>query len=375
MASGYADLSGRFRSPRVEGELLVVDGTLHLDELIRQTQVVTFQNPLLVDVIDTTQIAVQRIVRQNRSAFLEGLSLDIDIDVPGNFWVRSEELNVETAGAVDLRFDPGSQNLQMFGQVNAVRGFYNVRAVLDLPVRRFQVREGSINFVGVPGINPNLDITAVYRARTQNNDLLEILALVDGTMRSPRLRLTSDSDPPISESDLASYLLFGRPTYALSPGQADALGQSRIGGAALGIATGFGAPLLFGLAASEIEALGSAYGLFDYFSITNDEYVQQLQQSTSNVGAGLLTGTRVEFGRYLSDEWFLAFSAPLSVQAGAGEGELWRPGGRVEWRFHPTWNAQVFWENRLAHAATRGFVPNLESTSVMGVFLAREWGY
>ena len=75
---------------------------------------------------------MSRIIRQNRSAFLEGLSLDIDIDVPGNFWVRSEELNVETAGAVDLRFDPGSQNLQMFGQVNAVRGFYNVRAVLDL---------------------------------------------------------------------------------------------------------------------------------------------------------------------------------------------------------------------------------------------------
>ena len=178
IASGYADLTGRYRSPRVTGRLLLIDGALHLDELMRQTQVVALENPLLVDVIDTTQIAVQRILRESRNPFLEELFLQVAIDVPGNFWVRSEELNVETAGFVDLRWDPSSHNLQMFGQVNAVRGFYNVRAVLDLPVRRFQVREGAINFVGVPGINPNLDIVAVYRARTQNNDLLEILALV-----------------------------------------------------------------------------------------------------------------------------------------------------------------------------------------------------
>lgn len=368
-ASGWADLSGRFRSPRVEGRLLIIDGALHLDELIRQTQVVALENPLLFDAIDTTQISVQRILRQNRSAFLEGLSLQVAIDVPGNFWVRSEELNVETAGYVDLRYDPRTHNLQMFGQVNAVRGFYNVRAVLDLPVRRFQVREGSIDFVGVPGINPNLDITAVYRARTQNNDLLEILAIVDGTMRNPRVRLTSDSDPPISESDLASYLLFGRPTYALS------MGESRVVENAFGIATGFGTPLLFGLAASEIESLGSEYGLFDYFSITNDEYVRQLQATSTAGGAGLLAGTRFEIGRYLADEWFVAFTPQLSSATDAADGLTLTPGGRVEWRFHPTWNAQLFWENRLAHGATRGFESNPETTPALGVFLAREWGY
>lgn len=375
-ASGWADLTGRFRSPRIAGQMLIVDGVLNLDELIRQSQVVTLENPLLVDVIDTSQVDVQRILRQNRSPFLEGLSLQVAIDVPGNFWVRSEELNVETAGNVDLSFDPHTHNLQMFGQVNAVRGFYNVRAVLDLPVRRFAVREGSINFVGVPGINPNLDITAVYRARTQNNDLLEILAVVDGTMRSPRVRLTSDSDPPISESDLASYLLFGRPTYALSSSESEVLGQ--FGGAALGIATGFGTPLLFGFAASEIEALGSQYGLFDYFSITNDEYVRQLQETQSALlGASILAGTRFEIGRYLSDEWFLAFTPQLSAAnaTDATAGLSLTPGGRVEWRFLPTWHAQLFWENRLAHGATRGFDPQLEDTSVMGVFLAREWGY
>lgn len=366
VASGYADLTGRYRSPRVIGRMLLIDGALHLDELIRQSQIVALENPLLVDVIDTTQISVQRILRESRNPFLQGLILQVAIDVPGNFWVRSEELNVETAGFVDLSWDPNTHNLQMFGQVNAVRGFYNVRAVLDLPVRRFQVREGSINFVGVPGINPNLDIVAVYRARTQNNDLLEILALVEGTMRNPRVRLTSDSDPPISESDLASYLLFGRPTYALSSGESALLAGSQI-------ATGFGTPLLFGLAASEIEALGSEYGLFDYFSITNDEYVQQLTESQPN----LLAGTRFEIGRYISDEWFVAYTPQLAARAGseATDGLTLSQGGRLEWRFHPTWNAQLFWENRLAQGATRGFDPTLESTPVMGVFLAREWGY
>ncbi|HEX6590198.1 MAG TPA: translocation/assembly module TamB domain-containing protein [Longimicrobiales bacterium] len=369
LASGYADLTGRYRSPRVTGRLLLIDGALHLDELIRQTQVVALENPLLVDVIDTTQIAVQRILRESRNPFLEGLYLRVAIDVPGNFWVRSEELNVETAGFVDLSWDPATHNLQMFGQVNAVRGFYNVRAVLDLPVRRFQVREGSINFVGVPGINPNLDIVAVYRARTQNNDLLEILALVEGTMRNPRIRLTSESDPPISESDLASYLLFGRPSYALSQAESATLAGSQI-------ATGFGTPLLFGLVASEFEAFGSEYGLFDYFSITNDEYVQQVQELQANTGAAsILAGTRFEVGRYFADEWFVATTLSSTAGPEQADGLTWEPGGRIEWRFHPTWNAQLFWENRLAHAATRGFDPNLDNTSVMGIFLAREWGY
>jgi hypothetical protein len=201
--------------------------------------------------------------------------------------------------------------------------------------------------------------------------------LVEGTMRNPRVRLTSDSDPPISESDLASYLLFGRPTYALSEGESDVVARSRIGGAALGIATGFGTPLLFGLAASEIEALGSEYGLFDYFSVTNDEYVQQLQTESNLGAANILAGTRFEFGRYIADEWFVAWTPQLAASSGAdaGEGLALSQGGRLEWRFHPTWNAQLFWENRLAQGATRGFDPTLENTSVMGVFLAREWGY
>lgn len=370
VASGYADLTGRFRSPRVEGQLAIVEGTLHLDELIRQAQVVTLSNPLLVDVIDTTQIAVQQLIRRNRSAFLENLSLRVAMRVPGNFWVRSDELNVETAGDVVLAWDPSTHNLQMFGTVVAVRGFYNV-ALANLPVRRFQVREGAINFVGVPGINPNLDITAAYRARTQNADLLEILAIVDGTMRNPRVRLTSNSDPPISESDLASYLIFGRPTYALSTGEARVLGATGVLGAVSAGFIGAAVPVAFGFAASEIEAVGSELGLFDYFSVSNDETARQLQQ-TGLVGA--FSGTRFEFGRYLTDEWFLAITPQIAGTGTETDSPL-TLGGRVEWRFAPSWNAQMFWENRLAHAATRGFDPNLVDQDVLGLFLAREWGY
>lgn len=368
--SGWADLNGRYTAPRLSGRLLVTDGELNLDELVREAQVVSLENPLLLDAVDTSQVGVRRILRQNQNAFLRSLDLSVDMIVRNNVWVRSEDLNAEIAGSATLNYQPAAHSLTMVGNVSAVRGFYNFR-IRGLPMRRFHLRDGSIHFVGVPGINPNLDLTGAYRAHTASGDPLDILAVVDGTLRSPRVRLTSDADPPISESDLASYLVFGRPTYALSQAEAQSFtwlaSSSEAVQGALQTVTGIGAPVVLGFASSEVEALAGDFGI-DYVSISNEQLADQVAQLE-----GPLTGTRLEIGRYIGDEWFVAFTPQLTTGAEAN-----RPlgaGGRVEWRFHPTWNAELFWEDRWVQAGDPGFDRNLEQRNVLGVFLFREWGY
>jgi hypothetical protein len=41
----------------------------------------------------------------------------------------------------------------------ALRGTYQLQVLERLPTRRFEIREGTIEFAGTPGIDPNLDIT------------------------------------------------------------------------------------------------------------------------------------------------------------------------------------------------------------------------
>lgn len=372
--NGYVALGGTYRSPEVRGRLDATEGELNLDELIRETQVVGLENPLLMDAVDTSQVEVRRILRENRNAFLEGLDLSMELGVPaGNFWVRSEDLNMEVTGQVQLDYRPQDQDFRMTGEMNAVRGFYNFRLV-NLPVRRrFQVREGTIAFVGVPGVNPNIDITAAYRAHTTNGDPLEIQAIVDGTMRSPRVRLTSDADPPISESDLASYMIFGRPTYALSQSEQSTFGITS-GSQALNAGLQNAASLIalgaLDFASSEVENVVGDLGI-DYFSIS------QAEQGNAAVGLAdqVQAGTRVEAGTYLGDKWFVAATPRVAFSGVNGGAGVVAPGGRVEWHFQPTWNAELFWEDRLVQAGSAGFDRNLESRGVLGLFLFREWGY
>ncbi len=134
-------------------------------------------------------------------------------------------MSVELAGDLSVTYQRGAgevrpdrvvasagrgEELRLSGVLNAVRGSYQLR-IADVYARRFTVRDGTVEFVGTPRLDPNLNLTGQYRVRTANGNPLDILVRVTGTLREPRVRLTSDFEPPISESELVSYLIFGRP--------------------------------------------------------------------------------------------------------------------------------------------------------------------
>jgi len=356
--TGELRLTGHYTRPVITGSFDVDGGALYIDELVRQYNVVELGGPLLYEVIDTTRVSVRQILPVSAHPFLRNMVVAGTVRVGRDFWLRSETMNVEVSGELDVAMDRSTEDLRLTGTLDVVRGTYLLAS--GPVVRRFQVREGTVEFVGTPGIDPNLDITAQYPVRTRNDPLL-IRARVTGTLLNPRVALSSDADPPIAESDLLSYLIFGRPTYALAASEQTALGAAagQIGLQAI-------APTVWGYAATGLEVFAQNVGI-DYLSVTAEGAPQGL---AGHAGlADLFAGTQVELGHYLRENLFVAFTRRLA-------GETTKlPGIRLEWRVAPTWTAEVFSEDRFARQPSFSFDQSPVVNRIYGFFLFREWGY
>ncbi len=368
-ASGRLQLGGSYRSPRISGRLTVERGTLYLDQVWRQYNIVELDDPLLFDVVDTSVVAMRAILPDVESSpFLKNLVVSgFTMDVGRDAWLRGKDMNVEVTGALSVEYGRQADSLRIAGSLTAVRGTYQLYG------RRFEIQSGTVEFFGTPDFDPGLDFTAVYHgARSAQGDPLNIQANVTGTLQNPRVTLTSDATPAINESDLASYLLFGRPTYALAPSEQRALGTaaSRLGAlsAPAGLLLDAIGPSFLGYAASGLEAFAQNLGL-DYVSLSSAE----VAQTDPGTPLGLLSRTQLEVGRYVGDDLFVAFTQSLSGMGGATEYR--KPGVKVEWRLLPSWTAEFFADDRWARMPSYGLEQTAQAKKVFGMFLFREWGY
>jgi translocation and assembly module TamB len=351
-------LTGSYRGARVEGTVGVEEGELSLEEIARSALVIDLSDPNFFDVVDTTMIAVRPTSDRGENVFLQNLRVEVDVGLERAFWLRSQEINVEIAGDLFAVFDRRTRELLLNGTLVPVRGTY------ENFNRQFQVEGGTVEFVGTPGINPTLSISAVTRLRREGGEPLNVLAEVRGTLLDPRVSLSSDSQPPIAESDLISYLIFGRPSYALSSGESLDLQAAVASQASQYLATS--------IAAGIGSLVGRRIGL-DYINVT---------QATDPVGIGSAAGltgtfahTQIELGQYLRPNLFIAvLLRPLGGLQAGSQAQI--PGARMEWRFTDTWSMEGFVEDRFAREGTSGFGElGLRLSKVLGLSIFREWGY
>jgi hypothetical protein len=100
---------------------------------------------------------------------------------------------------------------RLVGTVRAVRGLYRMALAPGL-TREFTIREGSIRYFGSPKTDAMLDLTAEHVVRTAAGDNVTITVHLGGSLAQPAIKLTSDVTPPLSETEIISYLVFGAPT-------------------------------------------------------------------------------------------------------------------------------------------------------------------
>lgn len=369
LASGDVRLTGRYTRPVVTGNLQLSQGELNIGELYRQSQIVQLESPLLFEVIDTSLISVRQVLPSTTSPFLQNVRVDdLALAMGSNFWLRSRQLDVVLSGELTVDFDRQQQDIAMTGVLQAVRGTYVLQpgaerfgAVTESFLRRFDIQTGTIEFVGTPGIDPNLDVTAAYRVNLAGRgaESLTITATVVGTLLNPRVALSSDAQPAISETDLLSYLYFGQPSYQLDPTRA-------------GIVSG----LLLTTLSTGLQNVFSSAGIFDYFGIS----APTLADPALPGDQPLYAGTLVEFGRYLGSDFFLAGSlrAPHAGTTSAQQASTLSNilGARIEWRFRPTYTLEAFWESRYLRQPAFGLgLLADQQRPVGGVSLFREWSY
>ncbi len=354
--SGELAVTGTYRRPLTEGALTVDEGLLQVDEFSRAAGVVDLSDPRLFSqglAVDTTVFMSQRILADIRNPFLDNLRLNVDLSVPRNTWLRSNEMNVEMGGDLLVRYDRSAGDLVLIGELQALRGTYLVVG------RTFEVDEGAVSFIGRPGINPSLDIAAVSRFRTSEGGQVSITATVDGTLVQPRVTLTSESGE-LSQSDLISYLVFNQSAAEVGRAQQSFLGQATGGAAATALS---GAVTYLG--GSFVNQSGAA--IAQELSL---DYVAVSSGPASAEWAGLRSA-QLELGRYLGDDVFAVVTfRPLIEEAS-------RFGGvRVEWALTDAYNFEAFVEDRFLRSGV-GFlaIQDLGGELLYGVLFAREWSY
>jgi translocation and assembly module TamB len=169
---------------------------------------------------------------------------------------------------------------------------------------------GSSSAKGEP-MNPTLQVTGEYEVRLPQREALNIQVLIGGTLLRPKLTLQSDAQPPISQSDLLSYLAFGRSSSSLLQTE----GSSASSGNASGNIVGTGAAVAYkrlaavavGVVADQFEGEASRSLGADVFNITPADVPTEVY--TPNGITDFLSGTEIELGKYVDPRTYLALQA------------------------------------------------------------------
>lgn len=346
VVDGSGRLEGSYRRPDLTGRFRLSDGTVRVREFMSGAQVVDLTDPEITGLIDTTVLAERRVLEQARNPFLQNLRAEVDLLLGPDLWLRSPDLNVEIGGDVELRMDRARSDVRLYGDVRLVRGTYRWTGARGLVSRNLRIEEGRIEFVGTPGVNPNLEITAVHRIRTGRVGTLAVRAHVSGTMLDPSLALTSE--PPMSESDRVCVLLLNSPCAAPGAGQ---LARDQ----------------LLGRISSELSsALAGEVGA-DFLEVrSTGRRTSVAGDEADGPERSLFSETEVEAGWYLSPELFLTVTYPFGRPF---------PEGTLDWRFTDQWSLELLTELRFEQGFRSSATSNLERDRTWGLFLFREWSF
>jgi translocation and assembly module TamB len=304
----------------VAGTVGVQSGVLYIPE--PEKQLVPLDDPAVALVADTAD-ATTRELLPARNPLLDNLRVNVNVTVARDTWVRNTDANVEIytpadEGALRIVVDQAAGTLGLEGRLNMDRGEYNAFG------RRFVLTRGGVTFQGGQSIDPLLHVIARHEVRLPGREAFDINVHVGGSMTQPTLSLESDAEPPISQTDLLSYLAFGRSSSSLFQQQGSSLsGQSAGGGDLAGGVASVATRQLAGVAldavVDEFESDAARQVGADVFRITPADLPAELSFGGFET---VLLGTEVEVGKYFARRWFVAGQArPTFV----------RPGARVEY--------------------------------------------
>jgi len=359
-ANATIAMKGPMSGAAVSGKARIVHGTVYIPEGGGPRQVST-DDPGVISVVDTSDAAMRRIV-QPTSPLLTNMTIDVKLGVARDTWARSPDANIEfyTQGPLTILKNRGDRGVSLDGVVNTERGEY---AFLG---RRFVLAHGTAIFTGGTDLNPLLQLGAQYTIQTAGRPALNINIAINGTVRKPVIVLTSDAQPPLSQSDLLSYLAFGQSSTSLlsSAGNSGVNGGGNLVGNAAALATRQLTATALGVMTRQFAATAARSLGADVFTITPADLPTGL---TLNGVTTLLAGTQLEAGKYVDRQTYVA--TQIRAQRAT-------PGFVVQRRLSKGFSIEASIDSRflLSQPTLAADVPS-KSAAAFGAFLIREWKF
>jgi hypothetical protein len=311
-ATGTLELQGPFFRSTLRGNLLANSGVLYFADLVSK-RIIDLEDPTIADLVDTTLLRREDLGAKFQNRFLDSLTItNLGVEMGTDVWLRSSEANIQLTGQVQL-----SKTRQAYtpsGTLEAVRGSYTLK--IGPVTRDFTVDRGTVRYFG--DLNAALDIRATHIVRAVRGEEIPVIAVIMGTLYAPKVTLESTFNPPISQTDLVSYLVTGYPANE----------AARLG---FGNALETGLSYFSSALSSELER-----ALIQDIGIPLD--LIEIRPGVSR-GSGS-TLTQVAAGWQLGSKTFLRFNAGFCPE-NLGQFSYSNLGASLEFRFSKEWKLQT----------------------------------
>jgi translocation and assembly module TamB len=312
-ATGGLQLNGPFFHAALAGNLTANSGVLYFADLVTK-RIIDLEDPTIADLVDTTLLRRENLGGKFQNRFLDSLTItNLGMEMENDVWLRSAEANIQLSGQVQL-----SKTRQAYtpsGTLEAVRGSYTLK--IGPVTRDFTVERGTVRYFG--DLNAALDIRATHIVRAVRGEEIPVIAVITGTLYAPKITLESTFNPPISETDLVSYLVTGYPAN-----EATRLGQA--GALETGLSY-FSSALSSELERALIQDIGIPLDLIE------------IRPGVSSRG-GVSTLTQVAAGWQLGSKTFLTFNAGFCPE-NLSQFTYSNLGASLEFRFSREWRLQA----------------------------------
>jgi translocation and assembly module TamB len=205
IGTGGLRLQGPLFGSTLSGNLTANSGVLYFADLVSK-RIIDLEDPTIADLVDTTLLRSQNlsIGAKFQNRFLDSLTIqNLRVVLGSDVWLRSNEANIQLGGEVQL--SKAAKTYTPSGTLDALRGSYTLH--IGPITRDFTVERGSVRYFG--DLNAGLDIRATHVVRAVRGEEIPVIANITGTLYAPKVTLESTFNPPISETDLVSYLVTG----------------------------------------------------------------------------------------------------------------------------------------------------------------------
>ena len=350
--------TGPLAQPLVRGRVQVTSGVIEFNNPSSK-HVISAGDPDLFNVADTALISDKQLF-PTQSPIFKNMRIDVALGINRNTWVRTTDANVEIFTDYPIEVHVAQSSLALTGAVGTERGDYTFLS------KRFQITRGSATFVGTPDLNPTLQATGEYQVQLTGSPALNIQVLIGGTLKSPKLTLQSDAQPPKSQSELLTLLAFGGPTSNLLQAEGSSLGGTGGPGGVVGQSAELAMTRLEGVAVGvlfeQIQArAGRALGADQFYIAPGDTP----ELTTGKTGFNsFITNTRVEAGKYLNAHTFMGVQLYNNY-----------PGVRLEYRTSHGWLYTAYTQPQvLLKPPTLEQQPSFPKQA-FGALIIRQWRF